>query len=117
MVSATDASMPATPRQSRLRIHNSTFSPPRPEQYLSDRMSHLLLKAASAGDVGKVTRLLDRGVDVNYHSKDKQATGRTALIEAAIEGHLDVVRLLVERGALLNWQDRAVGFTALGWAA
>ena len=69
------------------------------------------------GDVIKVRGLLDGGVDINYHSKDKQATGRTALTEAAIQGQLDVVRLLLERGANLNWQDRAVGFTPLGWAA
>lgn len=80
-------------------------------------MSHLLLKAASTGDVATVRRLLDSGVDINYHSKDKQATGRTALSEAAIQGHLEVVRLLLERGANLDWQDRAVGFTPLGWAA
>jgi len=80
-------------------------------------MSHLLLKAASTGDVTKVKGLLDGGADINYYSKDKQGTGRTALIEAAIQGHLDVIRLLVERGANLEWQDRAVGFTPLGWAA
>lgn len=80
-------------------------------------MSHLLLKAASAGDIARVRGRLDGGADVNYHSKDKQATGRTALTEAVIHGHLDVVRLLLERGAILEWQDHAVGFTPLGWAA
>lgn len=80
-------------------------------------MSHLLLKAASTGDATKVTSLLDAGADINYHSKDKQATGRTALSEAAIQGHLEVIRLLLERGADLDWRDRAVGFTPLGWAA
>ena len=76
-----------------------------------------MLKAASQGNIAKVRAFLDRGLDVNYHSPSKQATGRTALSEAAIAGHLNIVQLLLEHGADRNWQDHAVGLTPLGWAA
>jgi hypothetical protein len=82
-----------------------------------ESMSHFLLKAARMGDAGKVKLLLDGGADVDYHSKDKQGTGRTALSEAAIHGHLEVVRLLLDHRAAIEWKDRAVGYTPLGWAA
>lgn len=79
-------------------------------------MSHLMLKAAYAGDIAKVKAFLDSGVDVNYHSKDKQGTGRTALSEACLRGNLELVRLLIKRGANVNWLDQ-VGTTPLDWAA
>jgi hypothetical protein len=46
--------------------------------------------------------LLDKGADVD--AKDEM--GRTALIEAARQGHTDTVRALLEKGADVNAQDR-----------
>ena len=60
-----------------------------------------LLDGARAGDVGRVTRALDQGADVNAGNRYKA----TALTFAADKGYIDVVRLLIERGADVNVQD------------
>jgi N-acyl-D-amino-acid deacylase len=63
----------------------------------------------SVPDLAKVQRLLDRGANVNARS----ATERTALLVAAsYPGTVDLLRLLLARGADLRAQDRA-GATAL----
>jgi ankyrin repeat protein len=53
-------------------------------------------------------------IDTNYADVNarERLYGRTALMIAAAEGHLDVVRLLVEAGSDLNTVD-AEGSTAL----
>lgn len=58
----------------------------------------LLFRCAVSGDVEGMTILLDRGLDV----KTKDQRGYTALHRAANHGHLAMVKLLLERGALLN---------------
>src|SRR2546427_5092937 len=60
-----------------------------------------LFDAARRGDRARVEQLLDAGVDVNARARYEV----TALAFAANNGHLDVVRLLVERGADMNVQD------------
>ncbi|MGQ0732128.1 MAG: outer membrane protein assembly factor BamB family protein [Acidobacteriota bacterium] len=60
-----------------------------------------LLEAARTGDAASVTTLLDRGVDVNAASR----YGVTPLSYAADRGHLEIVRLLVTRGATLDVAD------------
>ena len=60
-----------------------------------------LFDAARRGDRARVAQLLDAGVDVNA----KARYGATALFFAADKGHLEVVRLLVERGADVNLPD------------
>jgi ankyrin repeat protein len=57
--------------------------------------------------------LLDEGVDVNT----KFRYGATALSYASDRGHLDVVRLLLERGADANVKDTFYGATPLSWAS
>ncbi len=57
----------------------------------------------AAHDARKVTRLLAHGADVNARSK----TGRTPLhVAAAYPGTLDVVKLLVARGADIRAEDQ-----------
>jgi ankyrin repeat protein len=51
-------------------------------------------RAAKAGDAQLLARLLGEGRDVNEADK----TGWTALLWAAILGHVEVVRLLLARG-------------------
>ena len=60
-----------------------------------------LFDAARRGDAPRVARLLDAGADVNARARYDM----TALAFAADKGHLDVVRLLAERGAALDVAD------------
>lgn len=69
--------------------------------------------AAEAGDLKQVTALLAEHPDW-LDSEDEE--GETAMMEAAEEGHLEVVQLLLDKGAAINHQD-ADGETALMEAA
>ena len=71
-----------------------------------------LFDAARRGDRARVAQLLEAGVDVNA----KARYDATALMFAADRGHLEIVRLLVERGADVNIADTFYKFTALGMA-
>jgi ankyrin repeat protein len=53
-----------------------------------------LERASSSGNVASVRHLLDAGAEVNTAGRDT-----TALAAAAFQGHVDVVTLLLERGA------------------
>ena len=69
--------------------------------------------AARRGDLAQVKAALDKGVPV-------EATwryGQTALFIAAGRGHVDVVKLLLERGAKPEVKDTFYGMTALQMAA
>lgn len=59
-----------------------------------------LVRAAAAGDVDAVQGLLATGADV-----DEGIYGFTPLIAAAMEDRIDVVRLLLKRGAKVNATD------------
>ena len=60
-----------------------------------------LYQAAGDGDVSQVSRLLDSGIDVNARTSN----GSYALNNAAVEVRLEVVRLLLNRGADPNVQN------------
>jgi hypothetical protein len=66
-----------------------------PRMRFSDE-DEALFKAARHGDTAGVVRALDAGAHVNAKSP---VDGRTALFRAAILGHADVVRTLLNRGA------------------
>jgi hypothetical protein len=68
-----------------------------------------LQDAARKGDAPAVTRLLDEGVDVNT----KYRYNATALFFACDAGHLDVVKVLLARGADVNVKDTFYGLTPL----
>jgi hypothetical protein len=72
-----------------------------------------LFDAARKGDAAKVKALLDRGVDVDT----KFRYGATALSYASDKGHLEVVKLLLERKASVNVKDTFYGATPIIWAA
>ena len=74
-----------------------------------------LHEACAAGDVQAVQRLLDSGADVNAHGEERHwYTGwETPLSWAAEGGHVEVVRLLLARGANLS-DSRAVCAAAGG---
>jgi hypothetical protein len=68
--------------------------------------------AARRGDAAAVKSFLDAGVDVNA----KTRYGATALSYACDKGHVEVVKLLIERGAYVNVKDTFYGEVPLGWA-
>jgi ankyrin repeat protein len=61
-----------------------------------------------ADTIKTITLLLDAGLDINAND----ATGRTALHGAALQGYDQVIRFLAQRGAKLDIKDKR-GFTAL----
>ena len=61
-----------------------------------DAAEKLLLKCAYDGDADMVESLLDRGIPLNAADKD---SGMTALHLAVGRNHIDLVRMLVGRGA------------------
>jgi hypothetical protein len=78
---------------------------------------HLALAlAAQHGHAGIVALLLDAGEDPNRYNPPGAHAHSTPLHQAALAGHLEVVRLLVERGARLDIRDVHYDGTALEWA-
>jgi ankyrin repeat protein len=69
--------------------------------------------AARKGDAATVRRLIDEGVDVNT----KFRYNATALFYACDHAHVDVVKVLLEKGAALDGKDTFYGFTPLMLAA
>jgi hypothetical protein len=71
-----------------------------------------LLTASLHGDTQEVSRLIERGADVNARDSD----GVTALMGAAIDGNTELARVLIEKGADVDSQAEN-GWTALHIAA
>jgi hypothetical protein len=72
-----------------------------------------LLDATESGNIRRVQELLDSGVDINDYVNDY---GMTALLLASMYEHIDIVRLLLEKGADVNIKDEN-GYNALMWAS
>ncbi len=70
-----------------------------------------LLAACARGDISKVEKLVDDGVDVNSADKDHM----TALHYASMHARDEVIQSLISRGAEVNSQDLKGGFTAMHW--
>jgi Ankyrin repeats (3 copies)/Ankyrin repeats (many copies) len=70
------------------------------------------IEVTRIGDYLGVDGYLNKGADVNCRDKD----GLTPLIWAAIQGHEEIVRLLLERGGDLEAKNNN-GDTALMWAS
>lgn len=73
-----------------------------------DEELHLpeLVYSASLGDLERVAQLLSQGVDPNQIDDE----GYSALQAAAENDHLDVVKLLIGKGADINYKSQ---YTAL----
>ena len=56
------------------------------------------MAAAQAGKIGGVEGILDRGLQVDYQDED----GYTLLMRAAESGNLELVTLLLRKGASVN---------------
>src|SRR5215471_4832543 len=72
-----------------------------------------LQDAARKGDAAAVTKLLDDGVDVNT----KFRYNTTALFFACDAGNVEVVKVLLARGADINAKDSFYGMTPLTLAS
>ncbi|MGO9122044.1 MAG: TerB N-terminal domain-containing protein [Desulfomonilaceae bacterium] len=72
-----------------------------------------LLVAARSGDVAAVQKALRQKADINVKGPD----GWTPLMWAAVTGHVEVVRLLLDSGAEVNVAAKKSGDTALILAA
>lgn len=70
-------------------------------------------KAAKAGDLERVASMLAKGVDIEYRDQKRDAS---ALMWAAHEGHVDVLQLLLDKGAKVNTRQQ-LGRSALWYAA
>lgn len=75
-----------------------------------------LALAAQHGHDAIVGALLDAGEDPNRFNPQGTHAHSTALHQAALNGHEDVVRLLIDRGARLGIRDKVWSGTPLGWA-
>ena len=71
-----------------------------------------LMEAAKNGGLEQARAILDSDGGL-VHARDE--SGATALHYAAIHGHRDMVKLLVERGADINSTDSRYGATPAGW--
>ncbi|MEK1829568.1 ankyrin repeat domain-containing protein [Priestia megaterium] len=67
-----------------------------------------IFEYAAYGDLGKIKKLLDFGIDVNTRDEG----GYTMLHWATQEGHLEVIRFLISRGSSIHLEDEE-GFTPL----
>jgi ankyrin repeat protein len=81
----------------------------------TERQEALVL-ACMHGHARIVQLLLDVGADPNRYGPEGVHAHSTPLHQAAWGGRLDVVRLLVERGARLDLRDRLYDGTPLDWA-
>ena len=72
-----------------------------------------MIDAAYKGNADKVRALLDQGTDINQRTHLRK---QTALMKAAQKGRIEVVKLLLERGADKSLVD-SFGRTALIIAA
>lgn len=81
----------------------------------ADRHKALAL-ASQFGRTEIVRILLKAGEDPNRYNPAGCHSHSTPLHQAALAGHVEVVKLLVESGADLTIKDILFGGTALGWA-
>ena len=81
------------------------------------RQAEALLSAAKSGSVDARLRfLLDAGEDPDRYNPEGHHAHSTPLHQAVWSNHLDVVQLLVERGARLDITDHIYRGTPLDWA-
>ncbi|AGB71410.1 MULTISPECIES: ankyrin repeat domain-containing protein [Rhizobium] len=70
----------------------------------------MLHDAAGENDLGAVRRMLALGLDANA------MTSRTPLHEAALHGHMEMAKLLIEHGADTTVRDPIFHAPPIGWA-
>lgn len=80
-----------------------------------------LFALASSGSQKEIAALLDEHKGAAPADRALVDTcnknGETALMEASFQGHLELVKFLLSRGADVNLRDRKYGNTAVMWAS
>lgn len=82
----------------------------------ADQRHLALAVAAQYGHTGIVRLMLDAGEDPNRFNPVGGHSHSTPLHQAAGNGHLETVKLLVSRGARTDTKDILFGGTPVGWA-
>ena len=82
----------------------------------ADDRHRALALAAQSGHTEAVRVLLDAGEDPNRFNPAGTHSHTPPIHQAIAAGHLDVVKLLVDRGARLDIKDTIYKGTPLGWA-
>ena len=101
-----------SPRSDKQSTELTTLRPKLPEN--SPINGRSMVDASRMGDVDSVDRLLRCNVDINYKNR---ADHMCALNTAAMYGHSDVVRLLIERPDININNKNWLGHTPLSLAA
>ena len=84
-----------------------------PAAWAQDRQTRDFWEACRNGNLPVIREMLDNGADINSRFDG----GMTPLVSAAMRGHLEAVKLLVERGADLSLRDGSYKLSPLGMAA
>jgi ankyrin repeat protein len=82
----------------------------------ADDRHRALALASQLGQVDAVKVLLDAGEDPNRYNPPGTHAHTPPIHQAIAAGHLDAVKLLVDRGARLDMRDRIYHGTPLAWA-
>jgi ankyrin repeat protein len=86
-----------------------------------DEMGEALVEASQDGIVLDMSRLIDRGADVDHVLKvmmyGEEEGSITPLTQAALMGHADAVRVLISRNADVNKKEPCHGKSALHTSA
>jgi ankyrin repeat protein len=84
-------------------------------------LNQQLLRAVWDGDAAEVSALLAQGASASATATGWSDVGHTALMAASKKGHLEIVKLLIAKGARVNARekdtDRSCGTTALMYAS
>ena len=67
-------------------------------EFVNTRLNSEIIEAATKGNLQKVKQLIENLADVNALNKN----GYTALMFASLNGHTDIVKLLIEKGANID---------------
>jgi len=81
-----------------------------------DESHRAIALASQLGHADVLRALLDTGVDADRYNPVGMHSHATPLHQAALAGHIAVVRMLIDHGAKLDLQDTIYNGTPLSWA-